>query len=90
VHCPLLGVVENMSYFVCPDCGERDEIFGHGGGDKMAADEQMEVLARVPLFIEVREAGDAGTPIVVGKPDHPASQAFLELARRVAAAMPQT
>ena len=63
VHCPLLGVVENMSYFACPDCGERDEIFGHGGGEKMAADEQMEVLARVPLFVEVRGGGDEGMPI---------------------------
>ena len=89
VHCPLLGVVENMSYFVCPDCGERDEIFGHGGADKMAEGEHMEVLARLPIFTEVRAAGDAGTPIVIARPDHPASQAFIELARRVAAAMPQ-
>ncbi len=90
VHCPMLGVVENMSYFVCPDCGERDEIFGHGGGDKMAEGEHMEVLARIPIFTEVREAGDAGTPIVIAQPDHPASQSFIELARRVAAAMPQS
>jgi ATP-binding protein involved in chromosome partitioning len=90
VHCPMLGVVENMSYFVCPDCGERDEIFGHGGGDKMADGEHMEVLARIPIFTEVREAGDAGTPIVIARPDHPASQSFIELARRVAAAMPQS
>jgi ATP-binding protein involved in chromosome partitioning len=89
VHCPLLGVVENMSYFVCPDCGERDEIFGQGGGEKMAESEHMEVLARLPIFTEVREAGDAGTPIVIARPDHPASQAFLDLARRVAAAMPE-
>ncbi len=88
VHCPLLGVVENMSYFVCPDCGERDEIFGHGGGDKMASGEHMEMLVRLPIFTEVREAGDAGRPIVIAQPDHPASQAFIELARRVAAAMP--
>ena len=89
VHCPLLGVVENMSYFVCPDCGERDEIFGRGGGDRMAADEHMELLARVPIFTEVRASGDAGTPIVIAQPDHPASLAFIELARRVADAMPQ-
>ncbi len=88
VHCPLIGVVENMSYFACPECGDRDEIFGHGGGARMAAQEHTEVLARVPLFVEVREAGDAGTPIVIAQPGHPASQAFMELARRVAAAMP--
>ncbi len=89
VKVDILGLVENMSYFECPDCGERDEIFGHGGGDKMAADERTEVLARVPLFVEVREAGDAGTPIVIARPEHPASQAFIELARRVVAAMPR-
>jgi ATP-binding protein involved in chromosome partitioning len=89
VHCPLLGVVENMSYFVCPDCGERDEIFGHGGGEKMAEGEHMEMLARLPIFTEVRAAGDAGTPIVIAQPEHPASQAFLDLARRIAAAMPE-
>lgn len=89
VHCPLLGVVENMSWFECPDCGERDEVFGEGGGDKMARGEGMEMLARVPLFAEIRESGDAGMPITLAAPDHPASQAFMEMARRVAAAMPQ-
>jgi ATP-binding protein involved in chromosome partitioning len=89
VHCPLLGVVENMSSFVCPDCGERDEIFGAGGGEKMANSEGMEMLARLPLFPEIRESGDAGMPITLAMPDHPASQAFMELARRVAGAMPQ-
>src|SRR5205807_5977127 len=52
VHCPMVGVVENMSYFVCPDCGERDDLFGHGGGDKMSRDEAMPVLARVPIYPE--------------------------------------
>ncbi len=65
VHCPLLGVVENMSYFVCPDCGERDELFGHGGADRMAAAESMSVLARIPIYPEVREAGDDGMPITL-------------------------
>jgi ATP-binding protein involved in chromosome partitioning len=89
VHCPLLGVVENMSYFVCPDCGERDEVFGHGGADKMAASENMPVLASLPIYTEVRAAGDGGTPIVIAQPDHPASRALFEMARRVADAMPQ-
>ncbi len=89
VHCPLIGVVENMSYFVCPDCGERDEIFGAGGGEKMAREEGMELLARIPIHPEVRETGDDGMPIVIKSPDHPASQAFMEVARRVIAAMPK-
>src|SRR5712664_2010571 len=63
VHCPILGVVENMSYFVCPDCGERDEIFGYGGGEKMSRGEAMPVLARVPIYLEIRETGDNGMPL---------------------------
>jgi ATP-binding protein involved in chromosome partitioning len=89
VHCPLLGVVENMSYFVCPDCGERDELFGQGGGEKMSRSEAMPMLARVPMYSEIRETGDNGMPMVLAHPMHPASAAFKELARQVAAAMPQ-
>jgi ATP-binding protein involved in chromosome partitioning len=89
VHCPLLGVVENMSYFVCPDCGERDELFGHGGGERMAVQEHMDLLARIPIQTELRQAGDEGTPLVVKDPSHPASIAFKELAKRVVAAMPE-
>ena len=89
VHCPILGIVENMSYFVCPDCGERDEIFGEGGGAKMAAAEATSLLARIPLFAEVGAAGDAGMPIVLANPDHPASKAFLQIAGQVVAAMPK-
>jgi ATP-binding protein involved in chromosome partitioning len=88
VHCPLLGVVENMSYFVCPDCGDRDDLFGEGGGERMAQEEGMDLLARVPLFTEVCESGDRGMPVTLALPDHPASQAFSELARQVVATMP--
>jgi ATP-binding protein involved in chromosome partitioning len=89
VHCPILGIVENMGYFVCPDCGEREEIFGRGGADKMAAEESLPVLSRVPIYTEIREGGDRGVPITVANPKHPASQAYLDLARKVVAAMPQ-
>ena len=89
VHCPLLGIVENMSYFDCPDCGDRDEIFGHGGGEKLAVGEAIALLAQIPLFAEVRASGDDGMPIAIAQPEHPASQAFMELAKRVVAAMPQ-
>src|SRR5216684_4296146 len=89
LHCPVIGVVENMSYFVCPDCGERDELFGAGGGAKLAMEEGTRVLAQIPIHLEVREAGDAGMPIVLARPDHPASRAFMEVARRVLATMPK-
>jgi ATP-binding protein involved in chromosome partitioning len=88
VHCPLLGVVENMSYFVCPDCGDRDDLFGEGGGDRMAKEEGMELLTRVPIYREICESGDRGMPITLALPDHPASKAFADLARQVVAAMP--
>jgi ATP-binding protein involved in chromosome partitioning len=89
VHCPLLGVVENMSYFVCPDCGERDEPFGHGGGEKMSRMEAMPLLAQVPIYTEIRETGDNGMPLVLAHPNHPASAAVIDLARQVANAMPE-
>ncbi|MGC1341037.1 MAG: Mrp/NBP35 family ATP-binding protein [Candidatus Binataceae bacterium] len=90
VHCPLLGVVENMSYFSCPDCGERDELFGHGGGATIAAEEGISVLGQIPIYPDLRGAGDDGMPLVIKNPEHPASRAFTELARRVVAAMPST
>ncbi len=88
VHCPILGIVENLSFFVCPDCGERDDLFGSGGGERMAKEEGTEVLAQIPIYPEVRAAGDSGMPIVIKEPRHPASQAFLDLARKVVAAVP--
>ena len=87
---PVLGVVENMSYYTCPDCGEREELFGHGGGARLGHAEGMEVLAELPLVAEIRETGDSGAPITYAMPEHAASQTFLELAQRVEAAMPRT
>ncbi len=89
VHCPLLGIVENMSHFVCPDCGEQDEIFGRSGADRMAADESMPVLARIPIHPEICASGDQGLPITFTHPQHSASQAYMELARKVIAMMPE-
>jgi ATP-binding protein involved in chromosome partitioning len=85
VKAPVLGVVENMSYHLCSQCGERAEIFGHGGGARMA--EQMDVpfLGEIPLYREVRTAADEGTPIVLSQPDHAASRALRAIADRVAA-----
>ena len=79
------GVIENMSYFVCPHCGDRTAIFGEGGGQLAADTLGVPLLGQIPLMPEVREGGDAGTPIVVSNPDSPAGQALLLAARRLAA-----
>jgi ATP-binding protein involved in chromosome partitioning len=83
VQVPVLGVVENMSYFLCPTCSERHEIFGHGGGPALAEKYQVPFLGEVPLGLGVREGGDAGTPVAASEPDSPPGQAFREIARRV-------
>ena len=74
-----------MSYFVCGHCDERTEIFGHGGGARMAADLGVPFLGEVPIDTRVREGGDEGRPIVVLAPDAPAARAFQEVAGKVAA-----
>ena len=79
VNVPILGIVENMSYFTAPN-GERVEIFGHGGGREEAARQEVPFLGEVPLFTEIREAGDRGTPIVVSAPNHAAGQVFIQIA----------
>jgi ATP-binding protein involved in chromosome partitioning len=79
VNVPLLGIVENMSYFTTPN-GERVEIFGHGGGRSEAARQGIPFLGEVPIFTEIREAGDRGVPIVVSAPNRPAGRAFIQIA----------
>ena len=78
------GVVENMSYFVCPSCEERHYIFGTGGGEALARELDSKVLGQVPIDVRLREGADAGKPLVISDPDAPASRALLE----VAAALP--
>ena len=85
LNIPVLGVVENMSYFVCGHCQERTEIFGHGGGARMAEELGIPFLGEVPIDTRVRSGGDEGQPIVVAQPDAPAAQAFRGVAGRVAA-----
>ena len=80
VNVPLLGIVENMSYFTAPN-GDRVEIFGHGGGQKEAARLNIPFLGEVPIFTEIREGGDRGVPVVISSPDQPAGAAFLNIAR---------
>jgi ATP-binding protein involved in chromosome partitioning len=88
VHCPVLGIVENMSVFVCPDCGEEEEFFGHGGGERMAVQEHTTLLGRIPIYSEIRESGDNGAPLVLARPEHPASQIYLRIARQIVEQMP--
>lgn len=85
LNIPVLGVIENMSYFVCGHCQERTEIFGNGGGRRMAEEMGIPFLGEVPIDTRVRSGGDEGQPIVAAAPDAPAARAFLDLASRVAA-----
>ena len=83
VNVPVLGIIENMSYYICRHCGEREEIFGHGGGKKTAGMLGVPFLGEVPIDPKVVVGGDTGEPIVVADPTAPAAQAFKELARQV-------
>lgn len=84
VHVPVLGIVENMSYFVCDNCSKQHAIFGSGGGEELAARLSTRLLGQVPLSIAVREGGDNGVPILVGAPDGPQAGAFISIAENVA------
>jgi len=84
VAIPVLGIVENMSYFIAPDTGNRYNIFGEGGGQTLAAHYSVPFLGAVPLGIEVREGGDKGVPVVVSNPDSPQAQAFRKVTEEVA------
>jgi len=85
LNIPVLGVVENMSHFVCGHCGERTDIFGSGGGARMAQELGLALLGEVPIETRVREGGDQGEPIVVSAPDSPAARAILDVASQMAA-----
>jgi ATP-binding protein involved in chromosome partitioning len=84
---PILGVVENMSMFTCPDCGSSHAIFGHGGARETAEKLGVPFLGEIPLVPRIRETSDAGTPVSVSVPDGPEALAFLELAKKVAASL---
>jgi ATP-binding protein involved in chromosome partitioning len=83
VNVPVLGLVENMSYFMCPECGTRSDIFGHGGARHEAERLGVPFLGEVPLHIEIREKSDAGLPVVATAPDGPHAKAFRDIAARV-------
>ncbi len=80
---PVLGLVENMSFFCCPNCGHRTEIFGHGGAREEAAKQGTEFLGEIPLLLDIRTAADAGTPIVASAPDSEGARAYAALAARL-------
>jgi ATP-binding protein involved in chromosome partitioning len=85
LNIPTLGILENMSHFVCPSCGHEADIFGHGGGEEMAAGLGVPFLGRIPIYQPIREGGDSGVPLMIGEPESPASKAFMAAAERMAA-----
>ena len=82
---PTLGLVENMSYFACPNCHHESDIFGHGGGEGLATDMGVPFLGRLPIYQPIREGSDAGVPLIVSEPGSAAARAFLTVAERTAA-----
>jgi ATP-binding protein involved in chromosome partitioning len=82
---PVLGLVENMSFFCCPNCGHRSEIFGHGGARAEADKLGIEFLGEIPLLLDIRSAADAGTPIVASAPQSDAARAYRDVAARLQA-----
>jgi ATP-binding protein involved in chromosome partitioning len=79
-----VGLIENMSHFVCPSCGHESDVFGKGGGERLAADMKVPFLGSVPLYEPVRTGGDSGVPIVMSEPESPAARALTSAAERVA------
>ena len=90
VNVPVLGIVENMSWFECPHCGTPTAIFGTGGGKRLADELELPLLGEIPLYPRIHEGGDRGTPIVVAEPDAAAARALRALAERVTAALGAT
>ena len=83
VHVPIIGMVENMSMFICPDCGHEAHIFSHGGAEKAAKDLEVPFLAALPLDLTVRENTDAGKPVVISAPDSAPAAIYRKLAEDV-------
>jgi ATP-binding protein involved in chromosome partitioning len=83
VDVPVLGIIENMSFFVCPNCGHEAHIFSHGGARKEAERLGIDFLGEIPLDIEIRETSDGGRPIVVSNPDSPHAQAYRSIAEKI-------
>ncbi|RMH38776.1 MAG: iron-sulfur cluster carrier protein ApbC [Deltaproteobacteria bacterium] len=86
VAIPILGIVENMSYYVCPACGHHDDIFSRGGGKRLAAERGIEFLGELPIDAKVRFGGDSGVPVIVAAPESEHAQRFMDIASKVAVA----
>jgi ATP-binding protein involved in chromosome partitioning len=84
VHGPLFGIVENMSYFLCPHCNEKTEIFSRGGGQEAAKKLEVPFLGEIPIDPAIREGGDHGLPILVSNPASPQAEIFRRIARNLA------
>ncbi len=87
VEIPILGIVENMSYYKCPACGHNDEIFSHGGGKRLAQEVGTKFFGEIPLDTRIRFGGDAGVPIIVSSPDSEHAATFMDIASRAALAV---
>ena len=85
LNIPPLGIIENMSYFVCGNCQHEADIFGHGGGEQMAAEFGIPFLGRIPIYQPIREGSDAGVPLMIGEPESASGKAFMAAAERTAA-----
>ncbi len=89
VDVPVIGVIENMSWFNCPHCGKPVTIFGQGGGERLATEIGVPLLGQIPLYPQVLAGGDAGMPIVVGEPESSAAEALTKTALTIAASYPR-
>jgi ATP-binding protein involved in chromosome partitioning len=85
LNIPTLGIVENMSYYTCPNCHFETDLFGHGGGEALATALEVPFLGRLPIYQPIREGGDTGVPLIVAEPASAAAKAFLTVAERAAA-----
>jgi ATP-binding protein involved in chromosome partitioning len=87
VDVPVLGIVENMSYFLCPQCGGRSDIFDHGGARREAARDGVDFLGEVPLHMGIREQSDAGRPVVASDPDGAHAKIYRDIAAQIKATL---
>ena len=85
LNIPPIGLIENMSYFACPNCAHEADIFGHGGGERLAEELGIPFLGRLPIYQPIREGSDTGIPLIISEPDSVAARAFIAAAERTAA-----